>query len=287
MYGTVLVNMDDRRRRGHAAGPGGRHRGGVAEGASRRGRDLQGQAGAYAEAARAGAPGAIQVADRWHLWHNLAEYAEKTVARHRGCLLAEAAGRQPATRNEAPDADARSRRSRRTRSWTRRPGAPPGDAHPGTLRRHPRPARRRPVARRDQPRHRPGPQDRAAVRPRRQRRRAARQGRTRESRLDEFKPYLCRRWNEGARDATALHAELRQQGWTGSARTVRRYLAPFRDQAPPPEPPPAVPKTRQITRLLLTRPDHLEPTSRPSSPASAPGAPTSTRSPATSPRSPR
>ncbi len=81
---------------------------------------------------------------------------------------------------------------------------------------------------------------------------------TRETKIDEFKPYLCRRWNEGARDAAALHAELRQRGWAGSVQAVRRYLAPFRKTDAAPEPPPAVPKTRQITRLLLTRPDHLD-----------------------------
>ena len=45
----------------------------------------------------------------------------------------------------------------------------------------------------------------------------------------------------------------------GSGKTVRRYVAPFRQAAAAPDPVPAVPKTRQITRWLLSRPDHLQP----------------------------
>jgi transposase len=78
-----------------------------------------------------------------------------------------------------------------------------------------------------------------------------------ESKLDQFKPYICQRWNEGLTDAAALDAELRERGWAGSTQTVRRYVRPFRHALAAPAPAPAVPKTRQITRWLLTRPDHL------------------------------
>ena len=226
------------------------------------------RAASYSDGATAGAPLAVQVADRWHLWHNLGEYAEKTVAAHRGCL---AGAPGTGTTQSAPSAEA--------------PAVPPPEEPDGlrdVL------GRERVLVVRTLERHaavhellREGRSQREAADILGLDRKTA--GRFaaeadparllvkatgRAGKLDPFKPWINRRWNEGLTNAAALHAEITAQGWTGSVQAVERYVRQFRTadgrsragrnprQAPAVPPPP---KTRQVTRWLLTHPDHLDP----------------------------
>jgi transposase len=215
------------------------------------------RAGAYAEGARAGAPEATQAADRWHLRHNLAGHAGKTVARHHSCLKEPPSGDAPAPAGPAEREAAG-------------PAVPDEPADPviseGLLVTR---TRERCAAVWELPQA--GESLHAISRSlslsyptvRRFSRAASPDellgGTGRDSKPAPFKPWICQRQNEGVTSAAALHAELQQRGFAGSVRTVRRYVAPFRQAGAAHDPPPAVPKTRQITGWLLTRPDHLEP----------------------------
>jgi hypothetical protein len=188
------------------------------------------------------------------LWHNLAEYAEKTVAAHRGCLKDQPGG----------DAEGTSAPGTADTPEQEPPGQAAGAQVPpdrsldacGPVRRLVARTRERyaEIHRRLDAGESLSGISRATGLDRETVQRFARAGSigellgkatSREPKLDDFTPYLRQEWNEGVTDAAALHAELQQRGWAGSEQTVRRYVRPFRQALAVPDPVPAVPKTRQ------------------------------------------
>jgi transposase len=213
------------------------------------------RAGAYAEGARSGAPDAIQVADRFHLWKNLGEAVEATVVAHRACLpepepeLSEVETAAPVSDTPLPvldgmlDACGRERRLvvRTRERFTavqelRVQGLSLGaisrqlGLDHGTVRRFAR----------------AGSVDELLVK-----------ATHRISTLDRFKPYVNQRWNEGCHDAVQLHTELQERGWTGSVQTLRRYVRAFRATTVKAPTTPAPPKPRRVVRWIMSNPDNL------------------------------
>lgn len=212
------------------------------------------RAGAYAEGARTGAPNAVQVADRFHLWKNLAEAVETTVIRHRAALP------------EPPPA-----------GDTDEPAGPPGcdtgdnrAGDPSVPSEHTQPSAQpdTQLVVRTRERYAAIQQQLAEGRSisaisrtlrldRHTVRRFARatdldellaKATNRTTLLDAYQPYLHQRFNEGHTDAAALYREIRAQGYRGSRQTVRRYLQPFRPTRTAPPPTPAAPKIREVVR---------------------------------------
>lgn len=105
--------------------------------------------------------------------------------------------------------------------------------------------------------------------------------------LDGFKPYLCRRWNEGCTDGEALSREIAEQGFRGSVKTVRRFLQPFRAGLPMPASISGTVKPRQATGWIVTDPDPSRPNTMTSCSGCSRGARPWQRSPAASASSPR
>jgi transposase len=221
--------------------------------------------GAYARAGREAAPAAVQVADRFHLWQDLAGAVEKTVL---ACLAAIAPSPSP----EGPGAPGS-------------PDAPPPAEPDGFRDQH---GRDRRLVARHRERYAAVQALRAegcSVREIARRLGLARntvlkfaqaasidellvKATSRPSVLDPFKPCPGQRRNQGITSAAALHEEIRARGWTGGILTVERYLRQFRtadgrDRQARAHPQltapsaPAPPKPRQVTRWIMTHPDHL------------------------------
>jgi hypothetical protein len=253
-YGTLLINIDTGRpvdvlpdrEAGTLAGWLEEHPGTMVV--------CRDRAGSYAEGARTGAPAAIQVADRWHLWHNLADHVEKAVAAHHRCIrdhhaaLAQAAAQQAPDPRETAAVTASAHAENRawvvrTRERYARVQALKAEGKnvttvmrelhlaPGTARRY---------------YHAASVDDVVA---------ALLTGWS--GKLEEHKPFLHQRWNDGCTNITQLHREITARGYRGSYGGVYAYLRPFRAQPAPPAVP-APPKVRHITSWILRDPATLD-----------------------------
>jgi transposase len=198
------------------------------------------RASAYAEAARTAAPEAVQVADRFHLWRNLATAVEKTVARYKSCLdepidttpgePAEAVAAEPsgamAERRRAHHAlvhellaqGAGFRQIARHLGWSHKTVSK--YAHAVTW-------QELVVGQKPRP-----------------------------SLVDPFKPYLVRRIGEGRVKVSTLYREITAQGFTGSYPILRKFVEQYRSK-------PALTTTlrprsvRQVTGWICRDPDNL------------------------------
>jgi transposase len=196
--------------------------------------------GIYAEGARAGAPQAVQVADRFHLLCNVREALVRVLDRHH-LQIKEAARAATAARprpppppvmelpvlpapvtspacQQPPSDTSRSRRLQRytevaelhRQGLTMRQIAKKTDLHRSTVRKFLQ----------------------AGEFPERAARKSARQ-------IDRFAGYLRQRWDQGCHNAKQLAREVAQQGFKGSCYAVRRYVAAWRNSgqvASPTEP---------------------------------------------------
>ncbi|MEH0549175.1 ISL3 family transposase [Streptomyces sp. B21-105] len=202
----------------------------------------------YGEGARAGAPQAEQVADRYHLWANLGQAVEKTVNAYRSRLAEPPPGREgnPDHLEAKPEVvqppkelkivtRLREQHAAAHELWEQGMSkAAIGrklELHQATVRKL--------VGARSADDVVAKSLQRAHI-------------------VDPYVGYLHRRWNEGVRNAAQLYREIQQLGYPGGELAVQRHLRRYRTgrgHAPAVGPKP--PSVREVTSWIMTHPEHL------------------------------
>lgn len=202
------------------------------------------RAGACAEGARLGAPAAIQVADRFHLWQGIGRAVETCVAAHRECLGPTASTRMDVESSpddslrDGPDLDGRRAQRKKAahalvhellaQGHSRRAIARHLGWGLNTVLRYARAATWQDALRENRPR--PSP-------------------------LDPYKPYLERRFAAGCTNVTCLHRELIAENAPVTYQMVRACIATL--CAAPLKAPPPAPAVRRVTGWLTRHPSTL------------------------------
>jgi transposase len=222
------------------------------------------RAGAYADGARRGAPGAIQVADRWHILVNLREALERLLMRKHAAVRAAADDvlslpspappmvdsstlPAPATADRATRVQ-RHQRERRAERYQRFEAVQA--LHEQGIGVH-QIARTLGIGRNTVRRFL-----RAEGFPERQPRRPGR------TFLTPYEPYLRERWAAGCRNIAVLWREVRVRGYAGGYSALYAHLVRWREQDGSTDRSSSSPRrfsVRQATWLLLRDPDELDP----------------------------
>jgi transposase len=228
----------------------------------------------YIRGATAGAPQAVQVADRWHLLRNLRDALKGAVDRHYAEV--QAAARAVASGPQGPP----HAQAGAVADDPPTPATPPPPLSARVERQQIRRQRREELYEQVLVLHRKGLSGRAIAErlglhrstvkrfmeagtfPGRAERHYAR-------RTDRFADYLKRRWAEGCRNAAELFEELKAQGFGGSYYSVRRQLAAWRKADPGAggcrgtaavtSPGMERPSARRVSWLILKNESELEP----------------------------
>jgi transposase len=176
----------------------------------------------YAEGATAGAPQAVQVADRWHLTSNLVDALEATLARHPSCLQgAPIEEKSASARSEEPGNQSTAKADMLAARKAKRDMQEAQYEQVVLLRQ--RGVRIADIA------TQVGISTRTVNRwlaygtfPERKRRSAQ------PTKLDSYRAYVNQRWQEGCHNLAQIYREITEQGFTGSYSTLYQHCRGLR-----------------------------------------------------------